>query len=492
MKVRDGGMRALLASVGIVFGLSSCTLGPDYQRPTLTTPAAYKEAGAWQVAQPSAPTSGPWWHAYGDATLNRLVDSISVNNQNLAAAAASYRAATAAIVVARAAQLPSVTTDLQVTRSRGAQNSGNAVTAGAGSSARTLARLAGSANWEIDLWGRVRRSVEQARATAAASAADLAALELSLRGTLVSTYISLRVAQAERRLLEDNVSGLRRALEITRNRYRVGVAARLDVSQAETQLATTQAQAVDVGVRCATLEHALATLVGVAPADFTLDAGGELPPLPGIASELPSTLLERRPDIAAAERRVAAANAAIGIAQSAWFPTLSLGGSAGFQHSNLIDLVSLPYHFWSVGPALAGTLFDGGLRKGQKAQAVASYEQSVAQYRQTALAAFQEVEDQLATLRVLAEESVLQDAAATSAAESQRLAENQYKAGTVSYLNVVTAQTSALNAARSALDIRGRRLAASVALYQALGGDATPNSNLVPASSAVGPTAAGH
>ena len=371
--------------------LSACTLGPDYQRATVTTPAVYKQAGDWQAAQMNAVPAGEWWRAYGDATLDTLVAKVAVNNQNLAAAEASYRAATAAVHSARAAQLPSVTTDLQLTRSRGAQNSGNAVTAGAGSSARTLARLAGAVGWEIDVWGRVRRSVEQARATAAASAADLAALELSLRGAVVSTYLALRVAQIERRLLDDNVIALRRALDITRNRYRAGVAARLDVSQAETQLATTQAQAVDVGVRLATLEHALANLVGTAPADFELAAGTVLPVLPAVAAELPSTLLERQPDIAAAERRVAAANASIGVAEAAWFPILSLGGSAGFQHSNLIDLVSLPYHFWSVGPALAGTLFDGGLRKGQKAEAVASYEQSVAQYRQTVLDAFQEV-----------------------------------------------------------------------------------------------------
>lgn len=462
--------RAAIASLASAWLLSACMLGPDYQRATVATPAVYKEAGDWQAAQTNAVPAGEWWRAYGDATLDALLDKVAVNNQNLAAAEASYRAARAAVQSARAAQLPSVTTDLQLTRSRGAQNSGNAVTAGAGSSARTFARLAGALGWEIDLWGRVRRSVEQVRAQAAASAADLAALELSLRGALVSTYLALRVAEAERHLLDDNVTALRRALDITRNRYRAGVAARLDVSQAETQLATTQAQAVDVGVRRATLEHALANLVGVAPADFELAAGTVLPVLPSVAAELPSTLLERRPDIAAAERRVAAANAGIGIAEAAWFPVLSLGGSAGFQHSNLIDLVSLPYHFWSVGPALAGTLFDGGLRKGQKAEAVATFEQSVAQYRQTVLDAFQEVEDQLATLRVLAEEAGLQDTAARSAAEAQGLAENQYKAGTVSYLNVVTAQTSALNAARSALDIQGRRLAASVALYQALGG----------------------
>ena len=463
-------LRAAIASFASASLLSACMLGPDYQRATVATPAVYKQAGDWQPAQTNAQAAGEWWRAYGDATLDTLVDKVAVNNQNLAAAEASYRAATAAVHSARAAQLPSLTTDLQLTRSRGAQNSGNAVTAGAGSSARTLARLAGAVGWEIDVWGRVRRSVEQARATAAASAADLAALELSLRGAVVSTYLALRVAQIERRLLDDNVIALRRALDITRNRYRAGVAARLDVSQAETQLATTQAQAVDVSVRLATLEHALANLVGTAPADFELAAGTVLPVLPAVAAELPSTLLERRPDIAAAERRVAAANASIGVAEAAWFPILSLGGSAGFQHSNLIDLVSLPYHFWSVGPALAGTLFYGGLRKGQKAEAVASYEQSVAQYRQTVLDAFQEVEDQLATLRVLAEEASLQESAARSAAESQGLAENQYKAGTVSYLNVVTAQTSALNAARSALDIQGRRLAASVALYQALGG----------------------
>ena len=451
--------------------LSACTLGPDFQRPSVSVPAAYKEAGDLQPAQSAPADSGEWWRAYGDAVLDDLVAKVTLNNHNLAASEAAFRAATAAVQSARAAQLPTVGSDVELTRSRGAQNSGNAVTAGAGSSARTLARLAGAVSWELDLWGRVRRSVEQARANAAASAADRVALELSLRGSAVSTYLALRVADAERRLLDDNVAALRRALDITRNRYRVGVAARLDVAQAETQLASTEAQAVDVGVRRATLEHALANLIGVAPAEFSLAPAASLPALPPATASVPSQLLERRPDIAAAEQRVAAANAGIGIAEAAWYPTLSLGGSAGFQHSNLIDLVSLPYHFWSLGPTLATTLFDGGLRRGQNAEAQARYEQTVAQYRQTVLDAFVEVEDQLATLRVLAEEARLQDAAARSAAESQRLAENQYKAGTVSYLNVVTAQTSALSAARSALDIQSRRLAASAALYQALGGD---------------------
>ncbi len=456
--------------VALLMLLNACTLGPDFQRPTLTTPTAWKERGEWQPAQTAVPPAGEWWRVYGDTTLDALVARVSVDNHNLAAAEASHRAALAAVLSARAALLPSVGADVQVTRSRGAQNSGNAVTAGGGSAARTLARVAGSMSWELDLWGRVRRSVEQAKANAAASAADLDALRLSMRGAVVSTYVSLRVAQSERRLLDDNVAALRRALEITRNRYRVGVAARLDVSQAETQLAGTEAQALDVGVRLATLEHALANLVGVAPADFTLADGATLPALPAIAASLPSSLVERRPDIIAAEQRVAAANAGIGIAEAAWFPTLSLGASAGFQHSNLIDVMSLPYHFWSLGPTLAGALFDGGLRKGQKAEAVARYEQSAAQYRQTVLDAFVEVEDQLATLRVLADEAQAQARAAASAAESQHLAEHQYKAGTVSYLTVVTAQTNALNAARSALEIEGRRLLASAALMQALGG----------------------
>lgn len=466
--------RARLSLMALATLLGACTLGPDYQRPTLETPATFKESGAWQPAQSNPPPPGEWWRTYADATLDALIERVTLANQSLAAAEASHRAAQAAVATAHAAWLPSVGADVQLTRSRGAQNSGNAVTAGGGSSARTLARVAGSLSWELDLWGRVRRSVEQAKANAAASAADLAALQLSLRGSTVSTYLALRVAQAERRLLEDNVRALRRALDITRNRYRVGVAARLDVSQAETQLASTEAQAVDVGVRLATLEHALANLVGVAPAAFTLDEGTGPPAVPAIAATVPSTLLERRPDILAAERRVAAANAAIGVAEAAWFPSLSLGASAGFQHSNLIDVMSLPYHFWSVGPALAGTLFDGGLRKGQKAEAVATFEQATAQYRQTALDAFVEVEDQLATLRVLAVEAEVQARAAASAAESRQLAENQYKAGTVSYLNVVTAQTNALEAARGALAIEGRRLAASAALMQALGGGVAP------------------
>ena len=451
--------------------LAACALGPDYARPAVELPAAYSETAGWapvDVAAPAAP-AGEWWQAYGDATLADLVPRIALANQDLAAAFARQRQAEAALGVARAGLWPTVGVDLQVTRSRGAQNRGNAVTARSDSAA-TLARLAGSASWELDLWGRVRRGVEQAEANHAASAADLAATELSLRADLVSTYLALRVSEAERRLLDARVLALVRARDITRNRYRAGVAPKLDLSQAETQLASLRAQAVDLAQQQATLRHALATLVGVVPGALELAASEAPPNVPAAPPAVPATLLQRRPDIAAAERRMAAANAAIGVAVAAWYPTLSLGASAGFQHSNVIDLVSLPFNFWSVGPALAGTLFDGGLRRGQSERARAAYDETVATYRQTVLVAMREVEDQLATLGVLAEETRHAEDAVASAREAESLALNQYKAGTVDYLTVVSAQTAALDAERTLLGLRGRRLAASVELFKALGG----------------------
>jgi NodT family efflux transporter outer membrane factor (OMF) lipoprotein len=294
---------------------------------------------------------------------------------------------------------------------------------------------------------------------------------LSAQAALVQAYLQLRVVDAERKLIERNVVGYERSLQITRNRYEAGVAARLDVTQAEAQLKSTQAQAIDLGIQRAQLEHAIAVLLGKPPADFALAAIDGQPLLPAIPPALPSTLLERRPDIAAAERRAAAANALIGVAQAASFPALTLGGSLGYQNSGLAGLVTAPNRFWTLGPALALTLFDGGARAAQKEEAIAAYDRSVAAYRQTVLSAFQDVEDNLATLRILEQEALIQQEAAKAAAESLALANNQYRAGTVSYLNVVTAQATSLSADVTTLGISGRRLVAVVGLMKALGGD---------------------
>jgi NodT family efflux transporter outer membrane factor (OMF) lipoprotein len=450
-----------LALVALI-ALAGCAVGPDYRRPETAVPAAFKEAQNWKAAEPrdEAPVSH-WWEVYRDPLLNDLVAQVALSNQNVIAAEAQYRQATALLGQAQASFFPSVSAGLSETRGR------------AQSSAPLLDndRLSLNASWEADVWGRIRRNVESGQAGAEASAADLRAALLSAQAALVQAYLQLRVVDAERRLIEQTVVGYERSLQITRNRYEAGVAARLDVTQAEAQFKSTQAQAIDLGVQRAQLEHAIAVLLGKTPADFALTATDGSPVLPGIPATLPSTLLERRPDIAAAERRAAAANASIGVAQSAYFPAISLGGSLGYQNSGLAGLLTAPNRFWTLGPSLALTLFDGGARAAQKEQAIAAYDRSVASYRQTVLSAFQDVEDNLATLRILEQEALVQQQAAKAAAESLTLATNQYRAGTVSYLNVVTAQATTLSADITTLGIAGRRLMASVGLMKALGGD---------------------
>ena len=458
MKLRNP--RAFLA---LALVLSGCTVGPDYHRPAVATPAAYKEAQGWKRAEPQdrAPR-GKWWTVYGDAQLDALVPRVAVSNQNVIAAAAQVRQAQALLGAARAAYFPTLSGGLSASRGSAATQA-NAVS--------DSDRLSLSAGWEADLWGRIARTVEANGAQAQASAADLNSALLSAQATLVESYLQLRVNDAEHRLLEQTVAAYRRSLAITRNQYRAGVVGRSDVAQAETQLNSTRAQAIDLGVARAQLEHAIAVLLGRPPADFSLAPTGTIPSLPTIPVGLPAELLERRPDIAAAERRMAAANAQIGVAQAAYFPILSFSAAGGFQNSSFAQLATLPNRFWSLGPSLALSLFDGGARAAQKEQAVAAYDASVAGYRQTVLTAFQEVEDNLAALRILAAEASAQDAARKSAAEALRLADNQYRAGTVSYLNVVVAQAAALGADRASLAIAGNRLIDSVLLQKALGGD---------------------
>jgi NodT family efflux transporter outer membrane factor (OMF) lipoprotein len=445
-----------------LIALTGCAVGPDYHRPDTAVPAAFKESQNWKPAEPRDESPvGHWWEFYLDPLLNELVAQVALSNQNVIAAEAQYRQATALLGQARASFFPSVSAGLSETRRRDQV-------------AAPLVdndRLSLNASWEADVWGRIRRNVESGNASAEASAADLRAALLSAQAALVQAYLQLRVVDAERKLIEQTAVGYERSLQITKNRYQAGVAARLDVTQAEAQLKSTQAQALDLGIQRAQLEHAIAVLLGKPPADFALAAVDAQPVLPAIPAALPSTLLERRPDIAAAERRAAAANASIGVAQAAYFPALTLGGSLGYQNSGLAGLVTAPNRFWTLGPALALTLFDGGARAAQKDQAIAIYDRSVANYRQTVLSAFQDVEDNLATLRILEQEALVQREAAKAAAESLALANNQYRAGTVSYLNVVTAQATSLSADVTSLGIAGRRLLASVGLMKALGGD---------------------
>ncbi len=464
-----------LALTCLISALSGCAVGPDYQRPELVTPAQFKEVPGWKIAEPKdeAPR-GKWWERYGDAQLNALVEQIEISNQNVRAAEAQYRQAIGVLGVARAAYFPTLTSNFSANRAQGVSASSSSTgssTVTPGAPIRNTDRLTLGASWETDVWGRIRRNVEANTAAAQASASDLQAALLSAQGTLVQTYMQLRANEAQRRLLEQTIAAYERTLEITRHRYDAGVAGRIDVAQAEAQLKTTQAQAIDLGVLRAQYEHAIAALLGKAPADFSLAPTGALPELPQIPVALPSALLERRPDVAAAERRAASANALIGVAQAAFFPSLILNTSGGYQGTSLSQLMTLPNRFWSVGPALALTVFDAGARSAQKDQAVAIYDKSVATYRQAVLTAFQDVEDNLAALRILAEEAAIQREAAQFAAESLRLTQNQYQSGMVSYLNVVIAQAASLSADRSTLDISARRLLASAALLKALGGD---------------------
>jgi NodT family efflux transporter outer membrane factor (OMF) lipoprotein len=461
-------------SICIAGVLTACSLvGPNFSRPKAPVPSAYKEMEGWKQAEPrDHELRGKWWELYGDATLNSLEEQVSVSNQTLAQAEARYRQARALVAQARAAYFPVVDVSASTTRSR---SSGASGTSGASrSSTTTRHELGVDASWEPDLWGQVRRSVEANVASAQASAAEIESVRLSLQAELAQNYFLLRTVEAQQQLFEETVKAFEASLKLTQNRYNSGVVARADVVQAETQLRTTQAQALEVGVQRAQLEHAIAVLIGKPPAEFSLPRGTIVAAPPPIPVGLPSELLERRPDIASAERRVKAANAQIGVAQAAYFPSLSLTASGGLQSSALSRLISAPARFWSLGAVLAQTVFDAGLRRARTEQAVAAYDETVANYRQTVLTGFQEVEDNLAALRILEQQAIAQAEALALARQSLEITLNQYKSGTVSYLNVLTAQTTAFAAERTAVDVRNRRLAASVLLIRALGGGWNP------------------
>ncbi|HYS14823.1 MAG TPA: efflux transporter outer membrane subunit [Burkholderiaceae bacterium] len=450
--------------------LGACAVGPNYQRPAVDAPAAFKEAPAgWKPAEPQdAQARTKWWEIFGDSELSALVERVAGANQTLREALANYNRAQALARQARAGFFPTLSAN--VNTSRGSASASNSV-AGRGTVTSDQASL--SAAWEPDLWGRVRRSVESENASVAASRADLESSKLSLQAQVVQNYFQLRVADAQRALLDEAVQAYARSLELTRNRYTQGVVTRADVVQAQAQLASAQAQWTEVDIARAQLEHAIATLVGVAPSALTIVPKPELAQavtLPTVPGLLPSQLLERRPDIAGAERRVAAANAQIGVAQAAWFPVLDLSGTYGYRSTGWANLLSAPNRVWSLGASLVETIFDGGARSATVDAAVASYDASVASYRQTVLSAFQEVEDNLTTLRVLADEANYQREAVRAARESLDLTTNQYKAGTVSYLNVITAQTTLLGNQQNELNLRSRQLVASAVLIRALGG----------------------
>ena len=450
--------------------LAACTVGPNYVRPAADTPAAFKESEGWKTAQPrDQELRGKWWEAFNDPLLNDLMEQVSISNQNLVQAAAQFRQARALVQSARSGYLPTVSGNAAATRGSSSTNLGNQNQSSSRSTTTNYA-LSLDAAWELDVWGRVRRTVESNEAGAQASAADLQALRLSIQAELAQDYFQLRALDAEKQLFDATIAAYQRSLTLTQNQYAAGIVAKVDVIQAQTQLKTTQAQALDIGVQRAQLEHAIALLIGKPASSFALVVAPLMASPPAVPPGFPSSLLERRPDIAAAERRMAAANAQIGVSEAAYYPSLTLSATAGFQSSSFSNWLVAPSRFWSIGPALAQTLFDGGLRRAQTEQAVAAYDASIASYRQSVLTSFKEVEDNLAALRILEEEAAIQNEAVQYARQSVALTTNQYKAGIVSYLNVVTVQATALANERSAVDVLNRRLAASVLLIKALGG----------------------
>ncbi len=460
--------------------LSACAVGPNYRRPTAPLAAGFKEAQGWRPAAPMDHIDrGAWWSVYNDPVLDGLERRVALSNQNVAAAEAAYREAQAITRQARASLFPTLGLTASATRSR---SGGGSVSTGAGGSSgagatlssgareRTVYDLGLGASWEPDLWGRIRRTIEADRASAQASAAEVASARLSAQAALAIDYFELRISDALKRLYDQTVADYQRTLQIAQNQFKAGVIARADVITAQVQLQAAQAAAADLAVARQQYEHAIAVLVGAPPSALSIAPTSETVPVPVAPVDLPSTLLERRPDIASAERRVASANAQIGVATAAYFPMLTLSANAGTSATRIGDLFKSSTTTWSFGPSLAESLIDFGARRARVQQARALYDQAVASYRQTVLGAFQAVEDSLVTLRVLEQEAQLRSAAEASARQSAQIALNQYRAGLVDFTTVVTANQSALSTAETSLNVLRSRLVASVNLIEALGG----------------------
>jgi NodT family efflux transporter outer membrane factor (OMF) lipoprotein len=460
--------------------LSGCMVGPNYKKPAAIMAPSFKEAPAsfaeqdgWKPGKPSDTNlKGDWWILFQDAQLNELEAKVDTANQSLKSAEANFRAARAQIGYARSFEAPTIGVAPSVSAVRDSANQPYFVRTLANNGEGNFA-LPVDLNYEIDLWGRVRRGVTAAREQAQASDADLESARLSLHAELALDYFGLRWADAQEKLLNDTVTAYQSAVELTRDRFEGGAAPQSDLAQARTQLDQARVQRTDIEVQRTQYEHAVAVLIGKPPTELTLppfpldQASQVMPDIPGV---MPAALLERRPDIAADERRMASANEQIGIAQAAFYPTLSLSGIAGFQGTSALNWFNWPSRFWAVGPSLSQTLFDAGRRRATKNITVAQYDATVANYRQTALTAFQQVEDNLAALRVLENEAQQQHEATTSAEQSLDLFQTRYEGGVDTYLQVVTWQTAALNNQRNDLDILERRLDASVLLIKAIGG----------------------
>jgi NodT family efflux transporter outer membrane factor (OMF) lipoprotein len=464
---------------------SACRVGPQYQRPTTPMPVALKELAGndqWKVATPSdALIKGNWWEMFGDPQLNRLEELVNVDNQNIKQAEAQFRLARAAVAGNRANYYPTIGSSPSITQSDTGSNRG-----GTGGTSQTFS-LPFAATWEPDLWGRVRLSVENAVDNAQVSAADLENLRLSAQALLATDYFALSAQDMQLSILRDTIDAYEKNLQLTINRYNGGVASKSDVTLAQTQLAGARAEATETRITRAQFEHAIAVLTGQPPASLNIGDSKIAGPPPPIPVAVPSQLLERRPDIAANERLVAAANANVGVAETAYYPTLTLSASAGLVSTNLANLFSYASRSWSAGPGVSQTLFDFGRRGAQLEGARAAYDGTVAAYRQTVLSAFQEVEDDLSTLRYLAEEAVQQQEAVVAAQQALALEIDRYRGGTVSYLDVITTQTIALNDQQNAITILQRRMSAAIDLVKALGGGW--DSSTLPSSDALRSTA---
>jgi NodT family efflux transporter outer membrane factor (OMF) lipoprotein len=453
-----------------VLQFSGCTVGPKYHPPVVQAPAAYKELGDWKPAQPNDQNlGGSWWEIFRDPQLDALEQQINVGNQNLRAAEAQFRQSRAALRYNRADYYPTVTASPSATRQRISSRRPPATSIFDGITYNDFV-LPFSVSYQVDVWGRVRKNVESYREQAQASAADLATVNLSMHADLAVDYFEARSLDAEEQLLNSTVTEYEQALELNENRFRGGIASEVEVEQAKTQLQTTRAQAIDVGVLRAQYEHAVAILIGKPPAEFSLPPLPLTAPPPHVPISVPSELLERRPDIAAAEMLVASANAQIGVAKSAYYPAISLGGSGGFESSAISTLLNGPSGLWSIGLSAAETIFDGGRRHALTDQARAAYDYQVAAYRENVLTGFQQVEDNLAAVRILENEAKVQDEAVAAAQRSLDLSVTRYKGGVTSYLEVITAQSAALTDEVTAVNILGRRMANTVLLIQALGG----------------------
>ncbi len=467
------------------FLLAGCNFAPAYKRPATVNPTAFKELtpesakqlDGWKTAEPNdAALRGKWWETFNDAQLNAMEEQVNISNQTVAAALANFFSARAIVKQNRAQYFPLVTANPSVTRSRQALRSTSQNTVGFTSGATTFTQISLpiDASWEPDFWGSVRNTVRASRYQQQATLADLENTRLTVQSELASDYFLIRSLDAQKKLLEDAVTAYRESLRLTQVRHDTGISSDQDVAQAEIQLDSTEAQATDIGIQRAQLEHAVAVLIGKAPADFSIAVEPVSEKAVAIPFGVPSQLLERRPDIAAAERRVAAANAQIGVARAAYFPNVTLSASGGYQSSSTVNLFSGPALIWSIGAAAAQTVFDAGFKFAVTEQTRAQYELQVANYRQTVLSAFQDVEDNLAALRLLSTEIEQQDATVAAAQRYLTLANDRYKLGIDSYLNVIVAQTALLNNQRTAENLRYNQMNASVQLIKAVGGGWNP------------------